>query len=131
MYGNIYGNVYTKPANSYIDQILKGVKWGLIIGGIIILIWWIWSYAIYRWDVDRIKTILVDKYTLFNRASIGDDHTATYSDVRIDNNANKVYFTVDIRSNIDLESVEKLYESYNMITNPDECSIVSSNCIVV
>lgn len=44
------------------DRLFSGIKYGLLITVVIVLVWWAWSALMYRYSINRLTPKLVDKY---------------------------------------------------------------------
>lgn len=50
------------PGPTKKERVLTGVLYGVILGLIVICIWWYWAYNTYRWSADRLSGMILSKY---------------------------------------------------------------------
>ncbi len=106
------------------------MKYGLLIGGIIVILWAIFGYYIFRWSPDRIKGIIAVKYSLIYEKKYP-NYIITVADVRVSPSKDRVSFTVVMKDKDTLETAKQFTKSYDIVTNADDCGVATDGCIVV
>ncbi len=99
----------------------SGIQWGIIIGVIIIIVWFLFSLLSYKNSSDRLGNMILKKYSLFNKVPEG--QYANFKNVHNDgeNVTADIILTDDTQKIISTKKV-----TYILSKN---CSLLDSSCI--
>jgi hypothetical protein len=120
-------------------RVVRGVLIGLVIAGILIAYWYNWAMGTYKWSLERLGSLMVDKYNVTpDLPELGKDYYYDYDNVKIA--TDKSYATCDIqkKNKISQKVVMTTSVKYAIVTAFDppvdphiKCGSFDFKCIVV
>lgn len=114
-----------------IKQFGKGLLIGAIIGLVILIGWYIWATAYYRWSDERIADLILAKYSASHGSELKQDELFACTDIKINKDTSKITATIETRKKINQKIVKSTSVTYN-ITSADNCDVLTGlNCIVI
>ena len=113
-------------------DIMNGIKYGVITGIFIILIWYVWAMYVYRWSNDRIENMIIDKYK--NKITNEFNNTAfpSVSNMFVSPDRTLVTATLLIMNKKDRSIIRSENIEYSLITDETKCKpFNTTNCLLV
>lgn len=114
---------------SMVSSSLYGIKYGLIISLVVLLLWWTWAAFIYRYSDERLSDIVLNKFTMNNPPQI-DDKTQFFKVIHVLLKNNQINATIAIADKETQHVIRTINKAYN-INSSDNCSIIDESCIVI
>jgi hypothetical protein len=90
--------------------------------------WWYWAYKTYRWSDERIRGIILQKYTANNSDKLTEDTYFNAEDIRLFAELGKRYAStiVELRDKETQEPLEKYSVKYEV---REDCQPFAADCI--
>jgi hypothetical protein len=105
-------------------SLLIGIKYGLIGGLIVILLWYLWAAFVYRYSVERLSNLVLNKYKSMHSTTL----ELFIKDIQI---GDQVTATIGARDKIDPNKIDALNDKVSYrIGDIDSCRIYDFNCII-
>ena len=110
------------------SKILDGIKYGLILGLLVILVWWLWAFMIYKWSADRLGNLILAKYQAIHQSKLTEDTFFDYSNVVLAADYGSCSATISLKNKATQVVLSSELVTYT-ITN--DCTAIDLNCIGV
>lgn len=107
-------------------RILTGLKYGFVIGAVLILFWYFWAVTQYKYNLDRIGGIMLSRYQALNLDKLTDSTYFNYANVVLASDDS--YATADMQTK-DSVSQNVLSSEQVKYTLSSACDLTDINCI--
>jgi len=104
---------------------MQEIKYGILLGGSVIIIWWFWAIFYYKWSTARLTQLIIKQY----KRSLPSTETSIITLDKITISNDKTFLLVDIIQHDDHNQIISKKTMRYDIKEP--CDILDEKCITI
>lgn len=135
---NLYVADTYSPSNEYVSTLLNGIKYGVVLFILIVIIWVAWAELVLKWSIERVGGLMLEKYK-FNdlmkpkeeQIVLGDYQYLSYSNVVIAGDRSYATCNINIADSKTHNVISSVAVKYYIIPNCQTEDNNDAECIRV